>query len=302
MSGQLKDNPIRERLTLFFTKKGYSRLRVTQICGFSTAYLSTLSGDLPDDKLAKIVELFPDLNVEWLRTGKGEMTLSSVRLERFGGDGYEIMNRIDSVLHYYNISQSEFESTHCFPKGSFQFALPSEDVQVIMNWVFLVHQDFPNASLDWILTGEGFMIKPSHEIPLISDLDRPWTDAPKLSLSTSYFDGAQVLYQSLDRDMSPKIRVGDFLICRQTYDSSQAPSSYSFLEKKMLWESRATYVILFESGQVRVKDVVVTDLGELLLYGIGPDGMPVLAHSTSVDSPEIKKAFQVMGLIRQNVE
>ena len=211
------------------------------------------------------------------------------------------MNRVASVLDYYKISVPEFEKEHELPKGAYEYALPSEDLPLVMSWVYSVCEAFPMVSYDWLLTGRRFMLKSKHEIPLISNLQTCSGECSDLILCASKFFDGEFLYQSFDRDMSPKIKVGDFLICKKAYDRI-TDFGASDLQKKMLWESRATYLILFKGGQARVKDVIVEDSGELLLYGIGPTGESVLAHSTTVDSSDIDKAFKVTGIIRQNLD
>ncbi|WP_298648432.1 hypothetical protein [uncultured Proteiniphilum sp.] len=43
------------------------------LVGFSRGYISKVKTSIGADKLSNIVEVFPDLNLDWLITGKGEM-------------------------------------------------------------------------------------------------------------------------------------------------------------------------------------------------------------------------------------
>lgn len=45
--------------------------------GVSNAYISSIKRSIQPDKLAKIQECYPDLNIEWLVTGRGEMLNNS---------------------------------------------------------------------------------------------------------------------------------------------------------------------------------------------------------------------------------
>jgi hypothetical protein len=45
--------------------------------GFSNGYVNSITRSIGNHKLAKIVERFPELNIEWLLVGKGSMLKSS---------------------------------------------------------------------------------------------------------------------------------------------------------------------------------------------------------------------------------
>ena len=45
--------------------------------GFSNGYVNSIIRSIGNDKLAKIVERFPELNIEWLLLGKGKMLKNS---------------------------------------------------------------------------------------------------------------------------------------------------------------------------------------------------------------------------------
>lgn len=72
MTGNVKD-----RLISYIEAKGLSKNRFEQICGFSKRYVSNISVSLQPDKIEKISLNFPDLNIEWLLTGEGEMIKQS---------------------------------------------------------------------------------------------------------------------------------------------------------------------------------------------------------------------------------
>ncbi len=64
------------RIRLILDKKGLTANALSTKCGIgSSNFKRMLSGDLSitDKTLHKIHESFPDINIEWLKTGKGEM-------------------------------------------------------------------------------------------------------------------------------------------------------------------------------------------------------------------------------------
>ncbi|MEA4916373.1 helix-turn-helix transcriptional regulator [Proteiniphilum sp.] len=62
-----------ERLKLFIKSKGLGQTKFEELVGFSRGYISKVKTSIGADKLSNIVEVFPDLNLDWLITGKGKM-------------------------------------------------------------------------------------------------------------------------------------------------------------------------------------------------------------------------------------
>lgn len=63
-----------DRLKLFIKSKGLGQTKFEERVGFSRGYISKVKTSIGADKLSNIVEAFPDLNLDWLITGKGKMT------------------------------------------------------------------------------------------------------------------------------------------------------------------------------------------------------------------------------------
>nr|WP_286855795.1 helix-turn-helix transcriptional regulator [Proteiniphilum sp. UBA4988] len=61
-----------DRLKLFIKSKGLGQTKFEERVGFSRGYISKVKTSIGADKLSNIVEAFPDLNLDWLITGKGE--------------------------------------------------------------------------------------------------------------------------------------------------------------------------------------------------------------------------------------
>lgn len=64
---------VKERLIAFISYLGMSKNAFENACGLSTRYVSNISASVSPDKLKQISLKFPELNVEWLLTGQGEM-------------------------------------------------------------------------------------------------------------------------------------------------------------------------------------------------------------------------------------
>lgn len=63
----------KDRLKEFLSAKNIGRNKFEFQIGVSRGYLSTKSEIISSEVIEKTVDIFPDLNLEWLITGKGEM-------------------------------------------------------------------------------------------------------------------------------------------------------------------------------------------------------------------------------------
>ncbi|MRM85717.1 transcriptional regulator [Riemerella anatipestifer] len=61
-----------ERVVQFIEYKGISKYKFCKDLGFSNKFLDN-SSNMGTDKACKILHYFPEINPEWLLTGKGEM-------------------------------------------------------------------------------------------------------------------------------------------------------------------------------------------------------------------------------------
>ena len=62
-----------ERLDLFIKYKGLGRYQFEMKCGLSQGYVNNIRNSPHPDKLKRIANVYPELNIEWLMIGKGEM-------------------------------------------------------------------------------------------------------------------------------------------------------------------------------------------------------------------------------------
>ena len=68
----------KDRLKEFLSAKNIGRNKFEFQIGVSRGYLSTKSEIISSEVIEKTVDIFPDLNLEWLITGRGEMLKSEV--------------------------------------------------------------------------------------------------------------------------------------------------------------------------------------------------------------------------------
>lgn len=62
-----------ERMDIFIKSKGLGRYQFEMKCGLSQGYIANIRNSPHPDKLKRIVNVYPELNIEWLIIGRGEM-------------------------------------------------------------------------------------------------------------------------------------------------------------------------------------------------------------------------------------
>lgn len=67
-----------KRLRQFVDFKGISKYKFYQLTGIANGYLDR-EGNIGTDKCEQIISVFPELNLAWLVTGEGEMTVDSAK-------------------------------------------------------------------------------------------------------------------------------------------------------------------------------------------------------------------------------
>jgi len=93
------DMTLKDRLTAYLKYKGVNNSEFGRIVGVSNAYISSIRKSIQPDKMSKISENFPDLNMSWLMTGEGEMLRPTIH--------QKIGNVKDSVLEEVNVVKGD---------------------------------------------------------------------------------------------------------------------------------------------------------------------------------------------------
>ena len=84
------DTGIVERIIKFIDYKGITINKFETSSGLARGYLARLKGSVGSDKLNNICITFPELSIEWLITGKGEMLKCNIVGRDNVGTGNEI--------------------------------------------------------------------------------------------------------------------------------------------------------------------------------------------------------------------
>ena len=67
------ETTVKQRLIAFINYLGISKNAFEKSCGLSTRYVSNISSSISPEKLKQIALNYPQINIEWLMAGEGEM-------------------------------------------------------------------------------------------------------------------------------------------------------------------------------------------------------------------------------------
>lgn len=80
----MENTEFTDRLKLFIKSKRLGQTKFEELVGLSRGYISRVKPSIGVDKLLDIIDVFPDLNLDWLITGKGEMIDPSPQSDPLG--------------------------------------------------------------------------------------------------------------------------------------------------------------------------------------------------------------------------
>lgn len=67
------ENSVKERLILFIKEADLSVSKFERMCHLSNGYVNSIVNSISEKKIKCISEVFPNLNINWLLTGEGDM-------------------------------------------------------------------------------------------------------------------------------------------------------------------------------------------------------------------------------------
>lgn len=71
-------NTVKQRLESFLEFKKISKSEFGRLIGVSSAYITSMRKSIQPDKVKSIAFNFPELNINWLLTGNGEMLKENI--------------------------------------------------------------------------------------------------------------------------------------------------------------------------------------------------------------------------------
>ena len=93
----MNKSPIQERTEQFIQYKGLSVSRFEKSVGLSNGFVRNMDKGMSTDKVMRISEIYPDLNILWLISGKGTM-LTTDSLPSSSDEDRELLRQLAQSL------------------------------------------------------------------------------------------------------------------------------------------------------------------------------------------------------------
>lgn len=149
-------NAVIQRIKTVYETLGLTQSRFSKQCNLSQ---STVNGwyrlnKIPSvDAIKSIVAAYPNISLDWLILGEGDMyNEQNTTMEN------EVIQRIKEMLKEMNISVSELATRIGKPQTTVNNWLIAKR-KPQMDFIFQILNSFENVSAEWLLRGEGEMIK-----------------------------------------------------------------------------------------------------------------------------------------------
>lgn len=110
-----KNLSIKERLILFLAYLEIGQTKFEEKVGMSRGHIHNMGENLTSKTLSKIKIAYPELNEDWLLTGKGEM-IKSVNTQNAEGNN-SINSNINNIEGNVTISHNDFSNLLELQKG-----------------------------------------------------------------------------------------------------------------------------------------------------------------------------------------
>lgn len=126
-----------ERLIKYLAYRKMPFARMERMAGFSNGYLRNNKGAISGTKLAEVIECLPELNGDWLLTGRGEMEIPKEGCEENPKEDNPIIVQGEHATHGRFAGHNYFDGSHpeMDAKGSKEDIIEQEEIEVDDNVV-----------------------------------------------------------------------------------------------------------------------------------------------------------------------
>lgn len=179
---------IKERLLSYLRYKKVNNSEFGRMIGVSNAYITSIRKSIQPDKLEKISECFPDLDISWLITGEGEMLNDKPSAVQHNNNCSNC-NNINGVNVTTDIAGKSCNTVQ--PVSSSMEVIPEIPVEIYKQ---------PQINVVEYIEQNEYRLSKKPKVPLFPKYD--------------------VLYNVYDSSMSPDFKAGDVLALQVMDDSS----------------------------------------------------------------------------------
>lgn len=120
----MSESTIRERLTAYLELKDISKSEFGRRIGVSNAFVTSLKKTISPEKLQKIRDEFPDLNLDWLQFGSGKMILEDRMPEGEGVPFYDMDVTASYVEAFHDVKEEPAYRVNFSPVNDCTAAFP----------------------------------------------------------------------------------------------------------------------------------------------------------------------------------
>lgn len=92
---------IKERISEFIKIKGISALSFEKQCGLSVGFVRKIVNTITVEKMMNILSAFPDLNANWLLTGRGNPIIQTDDVQAMMNEGEKFLRGEENSLSTY---------------------------------------------------------------------------------------------------------------------------------------------------------------------------------------------------------
>lgn len=301
---------LQDRLSDVLNYTGLSRSALAQKIGVKAYKLQDISRGqtvrMPSDVLDGLSREFPDLNPTWLLTGEGEMLLPDEEDNRLGqltaGNASGVKGRLKEYIKYSGITTMEFERSI----GASNGYVTSISKGIGAKFSREISKNYPDLNLDWLLTGEGSMLKSADEATTPEALmpGNAVTFHPGLTAQAGYVDmpgeeddstelffikgyeGCHAI-RAVGDSMYPTITNGDIVIHE--------------MNTERYIRNGEVYIVVDELGALMVKRVTqdVSPEDEITFTFFSDNPNQAKYKPFSIPGEQIKRLYRVRAVIKQ---
>lgn len=101
----------KDRLYDFLRAKNLKASKFEKVCGLSNGFCAKVSDNITDGSLSLIQKAFPELNLNWLKTGFGEMLIDDEELEYSNSsDGANMLAMVKMMQEFISLGKKNADA------------------------------------------------------------------------------------------------------------------------------------------------------------------------------------------------
>lgn len=176
-------NSAYERLKAVITALGYSsNEKFEDTVGLGHGFVSRITNRVSSKSLQAITSKFPQVNPSYIRTGMGEMFISSpIKVS----ENENAKTRLREYLKYKGITKREFCDKADVASN---FPIIGKNGVFTARVSYRVNSKFPDLNMDWLANGAGEMLQPEANIEKFNNYkSRIAPFCTEMGISTTFF-------------------------------------------------------------------------------------------------------------------